>query len=1241
MKTLKPWKLSCRLAGATLLGALAALPGRAQDFPTKLETLGPINYWRLNETTPSPAINTVSNQGSAGAVGTGYVVDGALTGQPGIVGNSVLLSQGDTGDCITRVDIPNNRAFNPDPPFSIEFWANPTSISTDSTGLAVLSSMSPFPGGGSRSGYLFYLKQGASAGTAIYTMRVGGEDSYSGTAASATVPSPANSWTHVVGEFDGTTVYIYINGVLSGSGLASVSQPFHYNQWVSTRLGGTSLNGNEYDQYGAGNRGYNGYVDEFAIYNTLLSSNVVMAHYMAGTNNPTPATYDALVLQSSPTGYWNLDEPLYTAPSVSNTFAADLGFLDDLGTNTLGALGDQPGVPGLSSDAKSVYYNGTIGSLVLDTNVPPTSFNNGEQMTLAAWIKPFTYGGDMAQDIIVQGYDETTYQENYLRISDTYDWEGNGDPDVAYYDVGSAQSSYVSAIYPAPPGDIGNWVFLVGTYDGTQWNLYRNGSLVATAPDGGVGPAPLTLPWSVGSRSSPSPYFGFFFDGSIEEAAIFTNALDAATISNLYNSVTMPPVITEAPTVPSPSYAGSDATLSVWADGPGTLSYQWYTNGSPLIGQTATNLVLTGLNASSDATYSVIVSNPYGSVTSSVVLVVLPLPPLVVAPATETRWVGSPLSFAPSNLDTNEEFSFQWDFNGMPISGATQASYTAPASLGSAGSYTLVISNSGVVLTSSVSTLKVLTPPNYYVSTILGDNPLSYFRLDETNGTIGYDYAGGNNGNYYGSYELDQPGYSLIDPDPAVTFSGTVGSYLGDIGATTIDFSGTNAEFSIEAWANGAAGQASGAAIVAKGTGNNGGINTEQFALAVSTSGPNYTFLVCDNKGDEASVTANTGPDGAWHHLVGVCDEVGGTLTLYIDGAVASTGGFSALKSTGILNSENPVSIGAQRSGVLPPYDYDYAGTIDEVAIYHTNLSPSQVYAHYAARYGTNLAPYISAQPLSTTNYVGYPVSLSVSAGGSVPLTYQWNKVGSGAIPGATAAIYSVATPSASDNGTYTVTVANNVGTTNSLPAVITILPVPTNPPAISDLVMHLTFDNTLEDGTGRGNNATYMTSGTFTTNSNPLTFAPGQIGEAFVYETDVNTNSFANGGLTNAYYASVGVRPDLQFGSSVSFTVSMWVNLPNFYGDEETSYSGDDLPFFTDTIDSTFGAGFVFAPSFGGPTTDWPGGWAYSLGGTGATIGSYGNKNLINDNAWHNLIYVVDRTAAGVVEKKTSKEIS
>ena len=1123
MKTLNSWKLGPAMAGAILFGALASLPVLAQNYPSLILAQSPVDYWRLTETNASPAINTVSNLGSVGAAGTGYVLDGAITGEPGIVGNCVLLTNNgqDVGYDYTRIDIPNLPALNPQPPFTIEFWAKPRSPfapindALPLTGLCPLSSDSPLPGQSSRSGYLFYVLPGS------VTFLIGGEEGYTATAVANTTVS-TTAWTHLVGEFDGTTATIYVNGVLAGSAAASPSAPFYANQWVPTRIGGNSLFGDEYVfNVGGqgyvwdltGERGWDGWIDEFAVYNTLLSSNTIASHYHTATNNP--GGYDALVLAASPVGYWNFDEPAYTPPSPSYTLAGDSGSLDDPGTNTLGTLADQPGVPGLSTGDRSVFFSGEVGSLVLDTNVPPPDVG-GQTISLVAWIKPASFGCGYAGDIIAQGYDtngnsDLFEQENYLRVADTYDWEGNGSPDVTYYDCGTYNggSGYFSAIYPAPPGDIGHWVFLAGTWDGANWNLYRNATLVAQYPDT-TGPASLAYAWSVGSRSYPNPYFGFFFAGSIEEAAIFTNALDGDTISNLYNSVELPPVITQAPQAPSPAYLGSSATFSVWADGPGTLAYQWSYDDVLLTGQTATNFSLSNLTAAANGTYSVVVTNAYGAATSSVVLVVTPtLPPVILVPASEERWVGSPLSFAPASLP-NQQLSYQWEFDGSILGGATNSSYTATTSSGSAGTYTLVFSNSFGVATSSFAVLTAaFSPPNTYVATIIGDQPLSYLRLDETNGTVAYDYAGGNNGIYYGNITHGVPGYSLVDTDTAAYFPGGTNNYVGDIGPTAINFPGTTAEFSIEAWANGAAGQINNAAVVAKGEGSDGTAHvTEQFCIDVSFG--NYSFFVGDKNGNLAAATAASGPDGTWHHLVGVCDYEGlngsPSVTLYIDGAKVNSSPLPGnLIPTGIIDSQDAVSIGSERSGIEPPFNWFYVGTIDQVAIYPSALTAAQVQAHYAAAFGSNLAPFITIQPVSITNYVSLPVTLTVKAAGSMPLNYQWNMVGSGPIAGATASSFTIANLAYTNAGTYTVGITNilNGGVLAgivSVPVTITVLAPPTNPPAIAGLVMHLTFDNTLADATGRGNNATNEASGGAPLITND--YVPGVIGEAFTYQT-------------------------------------------------------------------------------------------------------------------------------------------
>ena len=68
--------------------------------------------------------------------------------------------------------------------------------------------------------------------------------------------------------------------------------------------------------------------------------------------------------------------------------------------------------------------------------------------------------------------------------------------------------------------------------------------------------------------------------------------------------------------------------------------------------------------------------------------------------------------------------------------------------------------------TNTVSaSLSVLTSPTIsYVQTVLGDFPLAYWRLDETNGTVAHDFWGGHDGQYINA-TLGQPGYNALDSD--------------------------------------------------------------------------------------------------------------------------------------------------------------------------------------------------------------------------------------------------------------------------------------------------------------------------------------------------------------------------------------------------------------------------------------------------------------------------------------------
>jgi len=90
---------------------------------------------------------------------------------------------------------------------------------------------------------------------------------------------------------------------------------------------------------------------------------------------------------------------------------------------------------------------------------------------------------------------------------------------------------------------------------------------------------------------------------------------------------------------------------------------------------------------------------------------------------------------------------------------------------------------------------------------------------------------------------------------------------------------------------------------------------------------------------------------------------------------------------------------------------------------------------------GTPTPPSITVQPASQTVTAGQTATFSVSATGTSPLSYQWEKNGS-AISGATSASYTTPPTSAADSGsTFRVTVSNSAGSAASSSATLTVTP--------------------------------------------------------------------------------------------------------------------------------------------------------------------------------------------------------
>lgn len=136
------------------------------------------------------------------------------------------------------------------------------------------------------------------------------------------------------------------------------------------------------------------------------------------------------------------------------------------------------------------------------------------------------------------------------------------------------------------------------------------------------------------------------------ETGSVTSSVAALTISS--------PIITEQPqnqNVP----LGSNATFVVTATGPGVLAYQWQFNSANLAGATNDVLLITNAQPSSIGDYRVIISNDYGSATSSVATLTLLLPPTVttLAASNVSAWKAT-LRGTVNPHGTNATAWFEW-----------------------------------------------------------------------------------------------------------------------------------------------------------------------------------------------------------------------------------------------------------------------------------------------------------------------------------------------------------------------------------------------------------------------------------------------------------------------------------------------------------------------------------------------------------------------------------------------------
>lgn len=204
--------------------------------------------------------------------------------------------------------------------------------------------------------------------------------------------------------------------------------------------------------------------------------------------------------------------------------------------------------------------------------------------------------------------------------------------------------------------------------------------------------------------------------GTLHLVAIYDRALTPEEIrQNLLAGVDAghPPSIVTQP-IPQIVAEGNSATFSVAPGGSPPLSFQWTRNGSVIGGATNASYSTPPVGPSDDGTlYRCIVSNNAGSVSSDqAMLSIGVLPPTITGhPAGQFVAEGETGTFSVSANGT-PPLQYQWQENGIDISGAQDTSYTTmPAVLADNGTiFRCIVSNATGSDTSNEATLTVMPP---------------------------------------------------------------------------------------------------------------------------------------------------------------------------------------------------------------------------------------------------------------------------------------------------------------------------------------------------------------------------------------------------------------------------------------------------------------------------------------------------------------------------------------------------
>ncbi len=282
-----------------------------------------------------------------------------------------------------------------------------------------------------------------------------------------------------------------------------------------------------------------------------------------------------------------------------------------VGTNTAVLNNGASYTNGLVAGA---FHLDGVNDDILIPRSPALNVGGGSGMTVELWIKP----GDISVGRPLLEWGTAGVVGAHIWMS--AGGGGGNNPGSLYanlIDVGGGFHAFFSGGGLISPNVYQHVAVTYRKSDGMA-ALYVNGVVAALLPIGIFTPHTST-DLRLGVR--PANLGGVHFVGDMDELGIYNRALTGAEISAIYaagaaGKCDKHPVILSQPQS-QVGFWGKSVTFNVLGGGVAPITYQWKLNGAAIQDATNAMLVLTNLQVTDGGTFTAVVTDSYGSVTSA------------------------------------------------------------------------------------------------------------------------------------------------------------------------------------------------------------------------------------------------------------------------------------------------------------------------------------------------------------------------------------------------------------------------------------------------------------------------------------------------------------------------------------------------------------------------------------------------------------------------------------------------